>query len=511
MTSPPALMTGITVEEITPASGNAMNDEYNYVDVSHNEINNAPCGINLRNLLGNRLSPTAKLYVGDNVITHTKTNNDWQAGIKTDYVSEIAISNNTISHPSGSTNWWEASIRISNGSHNSATCNYTYHHGSGIVTDNDIRPSSHFVENDFTGHDNGFFMNYSIIGSQGTMAEPFDNQWLGSWPSGKDHIECYGSSSDGTQSLFTVRSSGSTYYPTYRTWSNSGTPVPAPSTTSNTWPHGCQYTAPSFKTDGDELSPASEALNIIQGNAEALSEVDEAMNWNARFNLYRSLQYDDELLYADDALQSFASEQDHGNIGKLYRAMAAYGNIDLGNETVAVDLQSVNPQNRPEQTLKDVLGVLLTNELTQISEQYEGVLREVAVRCPIDDGFGVYIARSALLKLDTLPKNYTSDCERIPFVGEIAEKQKLEEGDGFLVYPNPASNAFTLEYIMGLEETGSAHLYGIAGNLILSQSLGSETGKTEIDLGSVSSGLYLLQVQVNGETKLSERVSVIRP
>lgn len=252
-------------------------------------------------------------------------------------------------------------------------------------------------------------------------------------------------------------------------------------------------------------------MNIIQGDAEVQTEMDEAMNWNARFNLYRSLQYDEELLFADDALQVFASEQDNGNIGKLYRAMTAYGNIELANEGAALDLQSVNPQNRPEQTLKEVLEVLTANDLSQLSDENESMLRDAALRCPIDDGFGVYIARSALLKIDTLPKNYVSDCELIPSPEQTSEKQQLDALSGFAVYPNPSVNTLFVEYNLKTEEQGEVRIHGIAGNLVWSKAIGSDTDRLEIDLAGISSGVYLLSIEVNGERKLSERVSVLRP
>lgn len=515
MATPPDFMTGITVGEITPASGNQANDEYNYVDVSHNYIYNAPCGINLSNMLGNRLSPVAKLYVGDNIITHTKPNNDWQAGIKTDYVSEIAISNNTISHPTGYTNWWETSIRVSNGSHNSVTCNYLSNHGKAIYTDNDIRPSSIFVENEMQSHDAGFFMNYSIIGAQGTVAEPHDNQWNGSW-SGKAHIECYGSSSYGPDSPFAVRSSGSTYYPTNRSGTNFGVAVPTPTTTSNTWPNGCQYSGPSFKTDDGEISPASEALGIILGSESFGSEVEEAMNWNARFNLYRHLENNDELLYADEAITAFHSEQNEGNIGKFYRAISAFNRPEneLSEESNHISvIQSLLLESRPEQTLKNVLEVLLSNatDLTNMGAENEAVLREMAQRCPIDDGFGVYITRSALLKIDTLPKNYVADCERVPSPDQISEKQGLAETDGFLVYPNPSNGYITIDYKIEIVDIGMLRIYDMLGGLLASKRLNNDDSSIMIELNNLANGLYLLEVEVNNQRKLSERISVIKP
>ena len=57
-----------------------------------------------------------------------------------------------------------------------------------------------------------------------------------------------------------------------------------------------------------------------------------------------------------------ATEQQQGNIGILHRAMAEVnGNVAENAETLAV-LQSLEPTNRPEQTLKQVLQVLLAAE-----------------------------------------------------------------------------------------------------------------------------------------------------
>ena len=510
MTNPPVEMVGITVSEVTPAS---ISVTANYVDISHNTISNAPSGIHLENMRGNRLSPAAKLYVGDNVITHTKDQSfNAGSGIKTNNVSEIAISNNIISHPTGAHHWWESSIRISGGNENSATCNFTYNHGRAIVTDNDIRFNSHFVKNEFRDYEIGFFMNHSKIGDQvDAIGRPFDNQWISSWGT-NDHIMCYGSSSNGLLSLFTVRNTGSTYYPTNRSWADFGVAVPTPTTTGLTGPTDCPYVGPAFKTDGSQelsFSPASQALQILEEAEGMLTEIEEATNWNARFNLYSSLQRDDELLYAEEALQAFATEQEQGNIGKLYRAMAVVNGNDATNAETVAELQAVEPTNRAEYTIKQVLEVLLA-EHQELNDDDDALLREVAQRCPIDDGFGVFIARAALLKIDTLPRHYTSDCERLPSMEEVAEKQKLEEVGGFLVYPNPASAAVTIVYTLGETETGLVLIYDVSGSLVFSGELQIGTSTMSLDVSTLTAGLYLLQIQVDGLTALSERVSVIK-
>lgn len=205
-----------------------------------------------------------------------------------------------------------------------------------------------------------------------------------------------------------------------------------------------------------------------------------------------------------------ATEQQQGNIGTLYRAMAEVNGNDVLNGEIVAALQSLEPTNRPEFTLKQVLQVLLSEE-DQLIEENEVLLREVAQRCPIDDGFGVYIARSALLRVDTLPKHYTSDCERIPSSEEIAEKRSSEKEHGFMVYPNPTNGLITLNYALDEGDRATLSVYTYTGALIQERVLNDESLSMDIDLTDVETGLYILSVDVNGETQLLERISVITP
>lgn len=198
------------------------------------------------------------------------------------------------------------------------------------------------------------------------------------------------------------------------------------------------------------------------------------------------------------------------NIGKLYRAMSTVGGNGSLNEAAVSELQSVNPNNRPEQTLKAVLEVLHAGDLNQISDNDEELLRDIAQRCPIDDGFGVYVARSALLRIDTLPMNYFSDCERLPSSEEIAEKQLSEAENGFRIYPNPATNLVTISYRLEEGESVDVSIFDALGNLVLSRALNPETTETNLQLSEISSGLYLIKMEVDGAMKYAGRFSVVK-
>ncbi|MCB9185311.1 MAG: T9SS type A sorting domain-containing protein [Flavobacteriales bacterium] len=148
-----------------------------------------------------------------------------------------------------------------------------------------------------------------------------------------------------------------------------------------------------------------------------------------------------------------------------------------------------------------------------ISNHIENRLREIAQRCPLDDGMGVHIARSTLLKIDTLPKHYISECERVPSPEDISAKRNIEEniGYGFNAYPNPTNAGLTVNYVLEEGQNGRLTMMDISGRIIRTITLNTGKSTIELQLNGVAEGLYILHVDVEGQTKLSERITVIRP
>src|SRR5690606_34271586 len=98
------------------------------------------------------------------------------------------------------------------------------------------------------------------------------------------------------------------------------------------------------------------------------------------------------------------------------------------------------------------------NDLKSIGGGDEYRLREIAQLCPMDDGPGVYVARATLLKLDTLPRIYASECEQILSPEEDArwKDDSVQDGSaGFSVYPNPSNGNMIISYGLLEGETGS--------------------------------------------------------
>ncbi|MCF8257711.1 MAG: T9SS type A sorting domain-containing protein [Flavobacteriales bacterium] len=139
-------------------------------------------------------------------------------------------------------------------------------------------------------------------------------------------------------------------------------------------------------------------------------------------------------------------------------------------------------------------------------------LREIAQLCPLDDGMGVYIARSALLKLDTLPRHYTSECERMPDQQAIDSwKNGMEDTTHmeFSVYPNPNNGSFAINYQLNDRESGTVLLFNALGEVVYQRQLDASTTAMNVAINGLSSGIYVLRVDVDGSHRLVERITVL--
>lgn len=200
------------------------------------------------------------------------------------------------------------------------------------------------------------------------------------------------------------------------------------------------------------------------------------------------------------------------NTGLLHRTLKGFRAARNGEAEALADLNVVQPDNLVEQTLKDVFSILYAHatDLTTLDENSEARLREIAKLCPLDHGFGVYTARAALLKLDTLPAHYFAECERVPSPEQISEK-KLEEkeGDGqFRVYPNPSDGTFDLNYALTEQETGVVEIYSAMGQLVYTLPLQPGAQSSRMTMEHVANGIYHLRVTVNGESRMTTKLII---
>jgi hypothetical protein len=517
MSSPPQYMTGITVEEITPGSPPSAP---NKVSIHDNDITLAPCGIHAVNLAGYLLSPST--YIGNDTIYNQKTHNDVQAGILMENCTGVIVNENLISHNSKS--GYETGIRIGSGNSNWLFCNTVEDINKGLFFDNDQRPSTLLVKNVMDNNQTGIFLNNAKIGDQGSSSQALDNEWLGTYtmfPNPHNpHTETYGVDADGVDSKFFVRNV-STLNPTANENTNFAPNPISTQIVTTAWSSGCPFTAPSYKTEEEQTLDVSSALSILNAAGEPQTMREASIRWAGEYGLYKQLLTDETIRYADESLNAFFIDRDGSSMGQLHRSMVQFNQIragganDLEAAEAEMQLYSIQPfdsESPVEERLKEVLGILYSNlpDLTAISGNQETRLREIAQLCPLDEGFGVYIARSALLKLDTVPKHYMAECERMPDTQSMENwKTTQAELREFSVYPNPNNGSFAINYQLNEREAGTVHLFNVLGDAVYQAQLDASATVMNLSIGGLSSGIYILRVDVNDEHRLVERISVL--
>ena len=293
------------------------------------------------------------------------------------------------------------------------------------------------------------------------------------------------------------------------------------------WTLGCLMSAPSYKTEAETPTDADVPMQLLnQQQEEPETDRERSQQWMGEYGIYKKLLSDEELRQSTPELTDFYQSKESGSMGRLHHAVADFNrlrNTQAGGAYTATlqqhqeAVQSVTPNNRAEQTLSEVMRILYANleAIGSMNTAQETQLREIALRCPLDDGFGVYMARAALLKIDTLPKNYISECEQAPAPQEEDARWKDEgiqnnAANGFSVYPNPNNGRMMVSYNLEVGEKGVLSVYSNLGELILERALYNETNLLEIDVLNISSGIYLMNIQVNGENKLTERLSILK-
>lgn len=106
-----------------------------------------------------------------------------------------------------------------------------------------------------------------------------------------------------------------------------------------------------------------------------------------------------------------------------------------------------------------------------------------------------YIDDVSVIALDSMPNG----------VEEVSD-----EANGFSVYPNPNNGRMMVNYHISDGETATLVIYNMIGELVFERSLNSSSNLMEIDVANISSGVYMLDIQVNGEHKLTERLSILK-
>ena len=89
-------------------------------------------------------------------------------------------------------------------------------------------------------------------------------------------------------------------------------------------------------------------------------------------------------------------------------------------------------------------------------------------------------------------------------INEVARESE------FSLYPNPSNGQFTLAYQLNEMETGEIRMFDMVGKQVFAQTVSGEAKMVNMNLSELSTGLYLISLEVNGEVRFAERLSILK-
>ena len=73
------------------------------------------------------------------------------------------------------------------------------------------------------------------------------------------------------------------------------------------------------------------------------------------------------------------------------------------------------------------------------------------------------------------------------------------------MFPNPASEQITIEINLGDVKTTEIRIYNMIGKLVFVENVDFVLGKVELNISDLPSGVYMIAVEGEGNTSISEK------
>ncbi len=89
-------------------------------------------------------------------------------------------------------------------------------------------------------------------------------------------------------------------------------------------------------------------------------------------------------------------------------------------------------------------------------------------------------------------------------------EDQAEDNGRFSVYPNPNNGRMTLQHNLQFGSEGTVSLYSIVGERVYEMRLQSSGSAVQLQLDGLSTGLYLLRVDVDGRQRFAAKVAIVR-
>lgn len=334
--------------------------------------------------------------------------------------------------------------------------------------------------NKMEGHLRAMELNKAgVIGTQGSISAPIDNEWNGSWPTGT-----YGTWTGDAQ----------TFASASPLWIQNVSPfIPQNNDGSPNFNSYQQQGGLNFVTSGSYTCGAGPNQIVVPVPLEENYENDDQY-FIARYNLYRQLRIDQGLIDSDPTLQDWYNES-HEIITILtnIEEYLATGDLEEAQSQVeGLDSEEIGQVANNYRLFYNLYIKFIEQE--EFTGEDSTSLLTLINMCPGEQGACVYQARMLYQAMSNLPVYVVDDCITDP----VSRKRSQSEENKHLVkklwdimmFPNPAQHSVNL-ISSAKDERLKISVSDLSGRKIksLEVQLAGHTGAISLDLDN---GIYFI-------------------
>jgi hypothetical protein len=363
------------------------------------------------------------------------------------------------------------------------------------------------------------FAHSGVIGTQGTLTNPYDNTWnIGG--GGGFCNSSYFNASNPKFSQFWVRCYHCNYSPDIY---YSCSPDTA---TEHIGIHSAVITLPPCPVVG-----IIQCVTCIHGFLDSIAIKRISFpyypdtTWRiADYSLTTTIWENDSLLL-DPILNHFNDSISGTSLGEIMAIDTSIFDSNSGVPlfdslhlaTLLLATNAIAPASNIEANLQTTTKILLQTILYQnytLSAVQISTLMTLANKCPYQDGPGVYQARELLAEFNNdLLTVYSDDCSGHGSDRPIKRKEKQQDSSkpvNINIFPNPNNGSFTLRYNLGNEISGNVILFDDVGEKVGEYNIPSGSGEMQINNPNLMDGVYIYKLYTNSSIIKIGKIIVIK-
>lgn len=262
----------------------------------------------------------------------------------------------------------------------------------------------------------------------------------------------------------------------------------------------------------------SQLMQISEGDAQILDSLSQAMAVKSAQILALEQQLAQWEVNPNDSTlwttQKIALGESAGSDHVGYAAK--WANIQTVRTAAVPTLLSQNaaltgtaPYQVNEKAVNEIFLQTVASGVVLPTSAQKGVLEAIAVQCPLSGGEAVLRARALLVALGSMPVVYDDEVLCFPSLYPVEDRSRgAMQVPGLWVFPNPTAGQLNVAWYGDNEASKTFVLYDLNGKTLQELTLEGASGSTHLDLGHLSSGIYVYLIKGGQQPIITGKVSV---